>query len=190
MYCRVWHTSQVDQTCTAILLSTWVCNCQQSNAYYMVLLLTVLQSEHENHLSRAKKFWWYIFANDWKCTRFVNLKTVEKLMHGIQLCFRGWLYMAQDRAVQPRVVVLVWSTVLKGLNPTEGPACTVIPLPYSFKFTKYARVKYILTSCLCICLNTLTGRCTPRPISCSLTSASTVSHQVVARVTNVGGCLS
>ena len=111
-------------------------------------------------------------------------------MHGIQLCFRGWLHMAQDRAVQPRVVVLVWSTVLKGLNPTEGPASTVMQLPYSFKFTKYARVKYILTSCLCICLNTLTGRYTPRPISCSLTSASTVSHQVVACVTTVGGCLS
>ena len=39
-------------------------------------------------------------------------------------------------------------------------------------------------------LCTLTGRCTPRPHSCSLTCASTVSHQVVACVTTVGGCLS
>ena len=37
---------------------------------------------------------------------------------------------------------------------------------------------------------TFTSRCTPRPHSCSLTSASTVSHQVVACVTTVGGCLS
>ena len=38
--------------------------------------------------------------------------------------------------------------------------------------------------------HTLTGRGTPRPFSCSLTHASTVSHQVVACVTTVGGCLS
>ena len=63
-------------------------------------------------------------------------------------------------------------------------------LPYSFTSTKYARGKYILTCFLCICLNTCTGRCTPRPIPCSLTSASTVSHQVVACVTTVGGILS
>ena len=37
---------------------------------------------------------------------------------------------------------------------------------------------------------TLTGRCSPRPHSCSLTSESTVTHQVVACVTSVGGCLS
>ena len=37
--------------------------------------------------------------------------------------------------------------------------------------------------------HTLTGRCTPRPSPCSLTCASTVSHQVVACVTTVGGCL-
>ena len=39
-------------------------------------------------------------------------------------------------------------------------------------------------------VHTYTGRCIPRPISCSLTSASTVSHHVVACVTTVGGCLS
>ena len=39
--------------------------------------------------------------------------------------------------------------------------------------------------------NTVTGRCTPRPNSCSLTSTCTVSHQaVVACVTTVVGCLS
>ena len=37
---------------------------------------------------------------------------------------------------------------------------------------------------------TLTGWCIPRPPSCILTSASTVSHQVVACVTTVGGYLS
>ena len=45
---------------------------------------------------------------------------------------------------------------------------------------------------LCTCTHeqhTLTGRCTPRP-SHSLTSANTASHQVVACVTTVGGCLS
>ena len=35
--------------------------------------------------------------------------------------------MTQDRAVHPRVVVIVWSTVFEGQNPTQGPACTVIP---------------------------------------------------------------
>ena len=38
--------------------------------------------------------------------------------------------------------------------------------------------------------HTLTGRGTPRPHFHSLTCASTVSHQVVACVTTVGGCLS
>ena len=38
--------------------------------------------------------------------------------------------------------------------------------------------------------HTLTGRFTPRPLSCSLTRASTVSHQIVACVTAVHGCLS
>ena len=38
--------------------------------------------------------------------------------------------------------------------------------------------------------HTLTGRFTPRPHSVSLTCASIVSHQVVACVTTVGGCLS
>ena len=37
--------------------------------------------------------------------------------------------------------------------------------------------------------HTLTSRCTPRPPH-SLTSANTASHQVVAGVTTVGGCLS
>ena len=38
--------------------------------------------------------------------------------------------------------------------------------------------------------HTFTRRCTPRPILCSLTCASNVSHQVVACVTTVRGCLS
>ena len=38
--------------------------------------------------------------------------------------------------------------------------------------------------------HTWTGRGTPRPISISLTSAGTVSHQVVACATTVGGVLS
>ena len=38
--------------------------------------------------------------------------------------------------------------------------------------------------------HTLTGRCTPRPHSISLTHASTASHQVVACGTTVGGSLS
>ena len=38
--------------------------------------------------------------------------------------------------------------------------------------------------------HTLTGRYTSRPHSCSLTSASTVSHQVIACITAVSGCLS
>ena len=38
--------------------------------------------------------------------------------------------------------------------------------------------------------HTLTGRCAPRPHSCSLTSASTTSNQVVACITTVGCCLS
>ena len=38
--------------------------------------------------------------------------------------------------------------------------------------------------------HTLTDRCTPRPYPCSLTHASAVSHQVVACITTVGGCLS
>ena len=38
--------------------------------------------------------------------------------------------------------------------------------------------------------HTLTYRFTPRPHSSSLTCASTVSNQVVARITTVGGCLS
>ena len=36
---------------------------------------------------------------------------------------------------------------------------------------------------------TLTGRFIPRPRSCSLTCASTVSYQVVAHITSVHGCL-
>ena len=38
--------------------------------------------------------------------------------------------------------------------------------------------------------HTLTVRCTPRPYSCSLTSASTASHQVVTCIATVGCCLS
>ena len=38
--------------------------------------------------------------------------------------------------------------------------------------------------------HTLTDRCISRPLFCSLTCASTVSHQGVACVTTVGGCLS
>ena len=38
--------------------------------------------------------------------------------------------------------------------------------------------------------HTLTGRFTPRPHSCGMTCTSTVSHQVVADITTVGGCLS
>ena len=38
--------------------------------------------------------------------------------------------------------------------------------------------------------HTLTGRYTSRPHSCSLTCASVVSHQSVACITTVGGCLS
>ena len=37
--------------------------------------------------------------------------------------------------------------------------------------------------------HTLTGRFAPRPLSCRLTCASTVSHQIVACVTAVGSCL-
>ena len=37
---------------------------------------------------------------------------------------------------------------------------------------------------------TLTVRCTPRPDTCILTCASTVSHQVVSCITTVGGSLS
>ena len=37
---------------------------------------------------------------------------------------------------------------------------------------------------------TCTGRCTARPHSCRLTSASAASHQVVACITTVVGCLS
>ena len=67
---------------------------------------------------------------------------------------------------------------------------------------KYERPKYIYCYVTCVYvhmkieslpvsnIHTLTGRCTSRPISCSLTSASTVSHQGVACVTTVGGCLS
>ena len=38
--------------------------------------------------------------------------------------------------------------------------------------------------------HTLTGRFTPRPHSCGMTCTSTVSYQVVACITTVGGCLS
>ena len=38
--------------------------------------------------------------------------------------------------------------------------------------------------------STLTGRSTPKPHSCSLTSLSTIYHQVVACIATVGGCLS
>ena len=84
------------------------------------------------------------------------------------------------------------SLVCSSQGPESYPGSSLHchTLPYSFTSTKYARGKYILTCFLCICLNTCTGRCTPRPISCSLTSASTVSHQVVACVTTVDGCLS
>ena len=37
--------------------------------------------------------------------------------------------------------------------------------------------------------HTSTGRFAPRPLSCRLTRASTVSHQIVACVTAVGSCL-
>ena len=39
-------------------------------------------------------------------------------------------------------------------------------------------------------MHTFTGRFTSNPLSCSITSASTVSHQAVACVTTVGGILS
>ena len=35
----------------------------------------------------------------------------------------------------------------------------------------------------------MTGRCTPRPHSCSLTSVNTVPYQVIVCVATVGGCL-
>ena len=44
--------------------------------------------------------------------------------------------------------------------------------------------------CSMTCSFTLTGRFTPRPHSCSLTCASTASHQSVACITSVGGCFS
>ena len=52
------------------------------------------------------------------------------------------------------------------------------PLTHAYMQAKIASLQH-----------TLTGRFAPRPLSCRLTFASTVPHQVVACITTVGGCL-
>ena len=56
--------------------------------------------------------------------------------------------------------------------------CDIIT-PLSYRLHTYSQVWL-----------TDTGRFTPRPYSISLTHASTISHQVIPRVTTVSGCLS
>ena len=60
----------------------------------------------------------------------------------------------------------------------HGCICDVIT-PLSYRLHTYSQVWL-----------TDTGRLTPRPHSISLTHASTISHQVILRVTTVSGCLS